>query len=132
MNTNNKPRFEVLRWVGTHFTGKFDQASFSNGYLNIWFEYTMIGGEFISEHIDGFISGFKLISIRNNEFGQPGTNVIYQIDPQNRMSIPDVEFNDGESVIGVQDCDFQCMMKVSFRPSLDTLDGSIPLYEWEI
>ena len=132
MNTNDKPKFEVLMWVGTHFTAKFDQESFPKGYLNIWFEYSKIGNEFISEHIDGFISGFKLISIRNNEFGQPGTNVIYQIDPQNRMSIPDVEFNDGESVIGVQDCDFQCMMKVSFRPSLDTLDGSIPLYEWEI
>lgn len=119
-------------WVGTHFTVKFDQESFPKGYLNIWFENSKIGEEFIKEHIEGFISGFKLISIRNNEFGQLGTNVIYQIDPQNRMSIPDVEFNDGESVIGVQDCDFQCMMKVSFRPSLDTLDGSIPLYEWEI
>ncbi len=132
MNTNDKPKFEVLMWVGTHFTGKFDQASFSNGYLNIWFEYTMIGERFIREHIEGFISGFKLISIRNNEFGQPGTNVIYQIDPQNRMPIPDVEFKEGESVIGVRDCDFKCMMKVSFRPSLDTLDGSILLYEWEI
>ena len=132
MNTNDKPKFEVLRWVGTHFTGKFDQTSFPKGYLNIWFENSKIGEEFIKEHIEGFISGFKLISIRNNEFGQLGTNVIYQIDPQNRMPIPDVKFNDGESMIGVQDCDFQCMMKVSFRPSLDTLDGSIPLYEWEI
>ena len=132
MDTNEKPKFEVLMWVGTHFTAKFDQASFSNGYLNIWIEYPMAGEEFVRNHMEGFISGFKLISIRNNECGQSGTNFIFQVDPQHHAPIPEVDLKAGESVIGVQDCDFQCMMKVSFRPSLDTLDGSIPLYNWEI
>lgn len=74
---SNKPKFEVLRWVGTHFTGKFDQASFSKGYLNIWFEYSDVGEEFFKSQMEGFISGFKLVSIRNKEFGLSGTNFIF-------------------------------------------------------
>lgn len=130
--TIDKPKFEVLRWVGTHFTGKFDQASISKGYLNFWFEYSNVGEEFFKSQMEGFVSGFKLVSIRNKEFGLSGTNFIFQVDPQHYVPIPGVEFKAGESVIGVQDCDFSCIMKVSFRPSLDTLNGSIPLYEWEI
>lgn len=129
---SDMPKYEVLRWVGTHFTGKFDQASFSKGYLNIWFEYSNVGEEFFKSQMEGFVSGFKLVSIRNKEFGLSGTNFIFQVDPQHYVPIPGVEFKAGESVIGVQDCDFCCIMKVSFRPSLDTFDGSIPLYEWEI
>lgn len=132
MNTKDQPKFEALMWVGNHFTLKFDQADFSQGYLNIWFEYSNVGEEFIRRHTEGFVSGLKLISIRNKEFGLSGTNFIFQIAPQHYVPIPEVEFTAGESVIGVQDCDFSCIMKISFRPSLDTLDGSIPLYEWEI
>lgn len=132
MNTNDKPKFKVLMWVGTHFTCKFDQASFPDGYINVWFEYSEVGEEFIRRETEGFVSGFKLIAIRNKEFGQPGTNFIYKIDTQDYKPISEVDFEEGESVIGFMDCDFSCIMKVSFRPSLDTLDGSILLYEWEI
>lgn len=40
-----KPKFEVLMWQGTHFTCKFDQASFSNGYLNVWLEYSDVNAK---------------------------------------------------------------------------------------
>lgn len=127
-----KPKFEVLMWQGTHFTCKFDQASFSNGYLNVWLEYSDVNAETVRRQTEGFVSGFKLIAIRNKEFGESGTNIIYQIAPENYVPIPSVDFNKGESVFGIQDFDFNCMMKVSFRPSLDSVEGLIPLYDWEI
>lgn len=127
-----KPVFEVLMWQGTHFTAKFEQASFPKGYLNVWLEYSKIKEEIVKSHTEGFISGFRLIAIRNEEFGKPGTNIIYQIAPENYTPIPRVDFKVGESVFGIQDFDFKCSMKVSFRPSLDTVDGFIPLYKWEI
>lgn len=127
-----KPKFKVLMWQGTHFTAKFDQASFPKGYLNVWLEYSDVNAETVRRQTEGFVSGFKLIAIRNKEFGESGTNIIYQIAPENYVPIPRVDFTKGESVFGIQDFDFNCMMKVSFRPSLDSVDGLIPLYEWEI
>lgn len=88
--------------------------------------------ETVRRQTEGFVSGFKLIAIRNEEFGESGTNIIYQIVPENYVPIPSVDFNKGESVFGIQDFDFNCMMKVSFRPSLDSVEGLIPLYDWEI
>ncbi|MCR4847738.1 MAG: hypothetical protein K5920_02660 [Bacteroidales bacterium] len=131
-NTDQKPKFEVLMWQGTHFTAKFEQASFPKGYLNVWLEYSEIREETVRRQTEGFVSGFRLIAIRNEEFGQPGTNIIYQIDPEDHTLIPKIDIKEGESVFGIQDFDFNCIMKVSFRPSLDNLDGLIPLYEWEI
>lgn len=125
-------KFEVLMWCGAYFTAKFDQKSFPHGYLNIWLEYSDIDDEFVKRHTDGFVSGFRLIAIRNKEFGEKGTNIIYQVNPWLYVPIPDVQFQPTESVIGIRDCDFNCRMKVSFRPSLDNLEGLIPLYEWEI
>lgn len=131
-NTDLKPQFEVLMWQGTHFTAKFEQASFPKGYLNVWLEYSDVREETVRRQTEGFVSGFRLIAIRNEEFGQPGTNIIYQIDPEDHTLIPKIDIKEGESVFGIQDFDFNCLMKVSFRPSLDNLDGLIPLYEWEI
>ena len=128
----NKPKFEVLMWQGTHFTAKFEQASLPKGYLNVWLEYSDVSEKIVKSQTEGFVSGFRLIAIRNEEFGKPGTNIIYQIDPENHTPIPGVDFKEGESVFGIQDFDFNCIMKVSFRPSLDNVDGLIPLYEWEI
>lgn len=132
LTETTRPVFEVLMWQGTHFTAKFEQASFPKGYLNVWLEYSDVSEKIVREQTEGFVSGFRLIAIRNEEFGKPGTNIIYQIDPENHSSIPRVDFKEGESVFGIQDFDFNCIMKVSFRPSLDNVDGLIPLYEWEI
>ena len=127
-----EPKFKVLAWVGTHYTFKFDQASFPKGYLNLWFEYPDIGAEFVSSHMGGFVSGFRLVAIRNREQGTPGTNVIYQVDRGHSVSVPGVDIVPGESVIGVEDCDFKCEMTVSFRPSTDHADGMVPLFSHEI
>ena len=118
-------------WQGTHFTAKFEQASFPKGYLNVWLEYSNVSEETVRRQTGGFVSGFRLIAIRNEELGKRGTNIIYQIDTENHTPIPGVDFK-GESVYGIQDFDFNCKMKVSFRPSLDNVDGLILLYEWEI
>ena len=127
-----EPKFKVLAWVGTHYTFKFDQASFPKGYLNLWFEYPDIGAEFVSSHMGGFVSGFRLVAIRNREQGTPGTNVIYQVDRGHSVSVPGVDIVPGESVIGILDCDFSCMMTVSFRPWVDRIDGMVPLCSHEI
>ena len=130
--TSQPPKYQVLGWVGNHHVCKFEQASFPKGYLNIWLEYSNIDEGFIHRHIDGFVSGFELVAIRNREGGKEGTNLIYRLDTAHAASIPGVELLPGESAIGIMDCDFSCLMVMSFRPSLDTLEGMAEFYRWEI
>ena len=123
---------KALGWVNTHFTFVLNQTVFTKGYLNIWLEYSNIDADFIHRHIDGFVSGLQLVDIRNREGGVSGTNLIYRIYTEDTASIPDMEIHPGESVIGLQDCDFSCRIIVSSRPSLDDTTGMVRLYEYEI
>lgn len=127
-----EPKIDALWWVGTHFAFKIYQESFKGGYLNIWYEYGNINDDFLRWHTDGFISGLKLVAIRNCENGEPGSNVIYEIDSNHFASIPNVQHNSGESIIGIQDCDFKCKIKVGYRPSLDNPQDIQVLFEYEI
>lgn len=126
------PEFRLLGWVGNHFVAVLDQISFKGGCLNIWLEYPNIDEGFIRRHIEGFFSGFSLVDIRNRENGMDGSNLIYRIDTEHHTVIPGIDAGPEDSVIGVMDCDFSCMMIVSFRPSPDTTDGMVELYKWEI
>ena len=127
-----KIEFEDLHWVGNHYTFKFRQDTFPAGFLNLWFEYSDLNEAFVHRHMDGHVSGFSRIAIKPQEDGQPGTNIIYMIDPVHHAPVPGVEINPGESVIGIMDCDFKCLMRMSFRPSPFTTDGMVVLFEREI
>lgn len=129
------PSIDVLGWSGphnVHYTFKIKQSQFVGGYLNVWVEYHNVGRDFIDEHTRGVISGLELVGIRNDEGGAPGTSFIYEVAPSNANSIKNVEIAKGESVLGLQDCDFNCRMKVYFRPRLDTNEGMLLLHEHEI
>ena len=126
------PRYRVLGWAGNHFFGKFDQASFRTGYLNVWLEYSDLYEGFLEKHMNGFFSGFEFVTMRSREDGQPGTNIIFRPEPGSHADIPGVEILPGESVMGIKDFDFQCRMVVSYRPSLQSVVGMVHLYEHEI
>lgn len=129
------PTIELLGWSGPwniHYTFKIKQSQFSDGYLNVWVEYHDVGKEFIDSQTKGVISGFELVDIRNSEDGEPGTSFIYKVVPPNYNSIKNVEIAKGESVLGVQDCDFKCRMRIYYRPRLDTKEGMLLLHEHEI
>lgn len=130
--TTELPRYELLMWVYAHFCFKFYQDSFPKGYLNIWLEDSNIDADFIHRHTEGYVSGFKLVDIRNNEDGKPGTNIIFQIDKSHSALIPHIDIKPGESVLCFQDCDFSCEMRVSFRPSIDDTSGMVQLFGWVI
>ena len=126
---------DVLGWSGphnVHYTFKIKQSQFVGGYLNVWVEYHNVGRDFIDEHTRGVISGLELVDIRNDEGGDPGTSFIYEVAPSNANSIKNVEIANGESVLGLQDCDFKCVMRIFFRPRLDTNEGMLLLHEHEI
>ena len=127
-----EPKIKALWWVEAHFTFKIIQETFKGGYLNIWYEYGNINEDFLHRHTDGFISGLKLVAIRNRENGEPGSNVIYEIDPCHFASIPNVQCNPGESIIGIQDCDFKCAIRVGYRPDLDNPQNIQVLFKYEI
>ena len=129
------PSIDVLGWSGphnVHYTFKIKQSQFAGGYLNVWVEYHDIGRDFIDSHTNGVVSGLELVDIRNGESGEPGTSFIYKIAPSNANSIKNVEIANGESVLGLQDCDFNCCMRIYFRPRLDTKEGMLLLHEHEI
>lgn len=105
---------------------------FANGYLNVWIEYDNVGRDFIDSHTCGVVSGLELVDIRNGEDGESGTSFIYKVSPSNVNSIKNVEVARGESVLGLQDCDFKCCMRIYFRPRLDTQEGMKLLHEHEI
>ena len=129
------PLIDVLGWSGphnVHYTFKIKQSQFVGGYLNVWVEYHNVGRDFIDEHTRGVISGLELVGIRNDEGGEPGTSFIYEVAHSNANSIKNVEIAKGKSVLGLQDCDFKCRMKVYFRPRLDTNEGMLLLHEHEI
>ena len=129
------PSIDVLGWSGphnVHYTFKIKQSQFAGGYLNVWVEYHDVGRDFIDSHTNGVVSGLELVDIRNGEGREPGTSFIYKIVPSNANSIKNVEIANGESVLGLQDCDFNCVMKVYFRPRLDTQERMLLLHEHEI
>ena len=129
------PTIDVLGWSGphnVHYTFKIKQSQFADGYLNVWVENHNVGKDFIDRHTNGVVSGLELVDIRNDESGETGTSFIYKVAPSNVNSIKNIEIADGESVLGLQDCDFQCRMKVYFRPRLDTKEGMLLLHEHEI
>ena len=129
------PTIEILGWSGprnVHYTFKIKQGQFANGYLNVWIEYHNAGRDFIDNHTSGVISGLELVDIRNGEDGGSGTSFIYKVTPSNVNSIKNVEMARGESVLGLQDCDFKCRMRIYFRPRLDTQEGMKLLHEHEI
>ena len=129
------PSIDVLGWSGphkVHYTFKIKQSQFVGGYLNVWVEYHNVGRDFIDEHTRGVISGLELVGIRNDEGGEPSTSFIYEVAPSNANSIKNVEIAKGESVLGLQECDFKCRMKIYFRPRLDTNEGMLLLHEHEI
>lgn len=130
-----RPAIDVLGWSGprnVHYTFKIKQSQFAEGFLNVWVEYHNVGRDFIDEHTSGVIAGLELVDIRNDEDGEPGTSFIYKVAPSNVNSIKNVEIANGESVLGLQDCDFKCGMRIYFRQSLDTKDGMLLLHEHEI
>ena len=129
------PSIDVLGWSGphnVHYTFKIKQSQFAGGYLNVWVEYHDVGRDFIDSHTNGVVSGLELVDIRNGEGGEPGTSFIYKVAPSNANSITNVEIANGESVLGLQDCDFNCCMRIYFRPRLDTKEGMLLLHEYEI
>ena len=129
------PSIDVLGWSGphnVHYTFKIKQSQFAGGYLNVWVEYHDVGRDFIDSHTNGVVSGLELVDIRNGEGGEPGTSFIYKVAPSNANSIKNVEIANGESVLGLQDCDFNCCMRIYFRPRLDTKEGMLLLHEHEI
>ena len=126
------PSIDVLGWSGphnVHYTFKIKQSQFAGGYLNVWVEYHDVGRDFIDSHTNGVVSGLELVDIRN---GEPGTSFIYKTAPSNANSIKNVWIANGESVLGLQDCDFNCCMRIYFRPRLDTKEGMLLLHEHEI
>lgn len=130
-----KPTIEVLGWSGPesiHYTFKIKQSQFADGYLNVWVEYNNVGKDFIETHTNNVISGLELIDIKNEEDGEHGTSFIYKVAPLNTTLIKNVEIEKGESVLGLQDCDFSCCMKVFYRPRLHTREGMLLLHEHEI
>ena len=129
------PSIDVLGWSGphnVHYTFKIKQSQFAGGYLSVWVEYHDVGRDFIDSHTNGVVSGLELVDIRNGEGGEPGTSFIYKVAPSNANSIKNVEIANGESVLGLQDCDFNCCMRIYFRPRLDTKEGMLLLHEHEI
>lgn len=129
------PSIDVLGWSGphnVHYTFKIKQSQFAGGYLNVWVEYHDVGRDFIDSHTNGVVSGLELVDIRNGEGGEPGTSFIYKTAPSNANSIKNVWIANGESVLGLQDCDFNCCMRIYFRPRLDTKEGMLLLHEHEI
>ena len=129
------PSIDVLGWSGphnVHYTFKIKQSQFAGGYLNVWVEYHDVGRDFIDSHTNGVVSGLELVDIRNGEGGEPGTSFIYKVAPSNANSIKNVEIANGESVLGLQDCDFNCCMRIYFRPIFDTKEGMLLLHEHEI
>ena len=129
------PSIDVLGWSGphnVHYTFKIKQSQFSDGYLNIWVEYHNVGKDFIDRHTQGVVSGLELVDMRNDEDGGSGTSFIYKVAPSNVNSIKNVEIAKGESVLGLQDCDFKCCMRIYFRPRIDTQEGMLLLHEHEI
>ena len=127
------PRYQVLGWAGgNHYFGKFDLASFRTGYLNVWLEYSDLYDEFLKRHMEGYVSGFRFVAMRSMEDEKPGTNIIFKPAPEHHADVPGVELLPSEAVIGVMDFDFNCQMVVSFRPSLHSVEGMVPLYEHEI
>jgi len=130
-----RPTIDVLGWSGpynVHYTFKIKQSQFAEGFLSVWVEYRNVGMEFIDKHTNGVISGLELVDIRNDEDGEPGTSFIYKVATSNMDNVKNVEIANGESVLGLQDCDFKCGMRIYFRPSLDTKDGMLLLHEHEI
>ena len=135
VSPKDSPTIEVLGWCGSrnvHYTFKIKQSQFANGYLNVWLEYHNVDRDFIDSHTCGAVSGLELVDIRNGEDGGPGTSFIYKVAPSNVNSIKNVEITKGESVLGLQDCDFKCCMKIYYRPRLDTQEGMLLLHEHEI
>lgn len=130
-----RPTIEMLGWSGphnVHYTFKIRQSQFADGYLNVWVEYHNVDRDFIDSQTQGVVSGLELVDIRNDEDGEPGTSFIYKVAPSNTKSIKNVEIAEGESVLGLQDCDFNCCMRIYFRPRLDTKEGMLLLHEHEI
>lgn len=129
------PSIDVLGWSGphnVHYTFKIKQSQFTEGYLNVWVEYNDVGRDFIDSQTKGVVSGLELVDIRNDEDGESGTSFIYIVAPANSNSIRNVEICKGESVLGLQDCDFKCRMRIYYRPRLDTKEGMLLLHEHEI
>lgn len=129
------PNIDVIGWSGpgsVYFTFKIKQKEFQNSYLNIWFEYDDLSIDFIKNHTEGVISGLRLVDIRHKESGEIGTSFLYEIAAEECPPIAGVKKEKGESVIGIQDCDFKCSIRVSFRPQFETTLGMQLLYQGEI